>query len=157
LPTYDYKCRGCDRTFEMFHGMDDEIVVVCPHCGNTAKKIPSLPRLGKGSTLTGLRMRDVGRADTDRKAELREEYGVEKVRADGGRSLSEVYNDVKSAGSYVKERMAQEAAKNAAWREGLRKERQRVSPKAIQKRKDEVAERFAARKARERAISLSSG
>jgi putative FmdB family regulatory protein len=157
LPTYDYKCKGCDRRFEVFHGMGEEIVVVCQHCGNTAKKVPSIPNLGKGATALGRRLRDTHRADVEMRTDLKETYGVEKVYADGGRGLSEVYNDVKGAGSYVKERMAQEAEKNNAWRDGLRKERQRTAPQRIPKRQAEAAERSKAKMAKARAISLSSG
>lgn len=33
MPTYDYKCKACGQTFEMFHSMKDEPVKDCHLCG----------------------------------------------------------------------------------------------------------------------------
>lgn len=33
MPTYDYKCKECDDTFEYFQKMTDEPLKVCKKCG----------------------------------------------------------------------------------------------------------------------------
>ncbi|MEN8192245.1 MAG: zinc ribbon domain-containing protein [Bacteroidota bacterium] len=33
MPTYDYKCKDCDDTFEHFQRMTDEPLGVCNKCG----------------------------------------------------------------------------------------------------------------------------
>ena len=34
MPTYDYQCEKCKKTFEIFHSMKDAALTVCPkdHC-----------------------------------------------------------------------------------------------------------------------------
>ncbi len=33
MPTYDYRCKACDHTFEQFQSMKDSPLKVCPSCG----------------------------------------------------------------------------------------------------------------------------
>ncbi|TGM61880.1 FmdB family zinc ribbon protein [Leptospira adleri] len=33
MPTYDYKCKACGKTFEEFHSMKDDPIRDCPLCG----------------------------------------------------------------------------------------------------------------------------
>ena len=45
MPTYEYKCRNCDYTFEEFQPMSAESLVECPSC-----KTPNLYRvIGTGA------------------------------------------------------------------------------------------------------------
>ena len=32
MPTYEYRCQDCGHEFEMFQGMKDEPVRICPKC-----------------------------------------------------------------------------------------------------------------------------
>ena len=32
MPTYDYKCKKCDYTFDVFQGMKDLLLKTCPAC-----------------------------------------------------------------------------------------------------------------------------
>ena len=40
MPTYDYRCRKCKRTFEVFHAMSDETPRRCPKCRGRADRVP---------------------------------------------------------------------------------------------------------------------
>ncbi|TVQ96496.1 MAG: zinc ribbon domain-containing protein [Spirochaetaceae bacterium] len=33
MPTYDYECKGCGHSFDVFQGMTDEPLTLCPECG----------------------------------------------------------------------------------------------------------------------------
>jgi putative FmdB family regulatory protein len=39
MPTYDYKCTGCNYTFEIFQQMTAEPLKNCPECGGKLKRI----------------------------------------------------------------------------------------------------------------------
>lgn len=42
MPTYDYKCKNCEKVFETFHGISENPQIFCPSCGSQARKIVSL-------------------------------------------------------------------------------------------------------------------
>lgn len=47
MPTYDYECRGCNHTFELFQTFSEPVKRKCPSCGK-----PKLRRLfGTGAAL----------------------------------------------------------------------------------------------------------
>jgi putative FmdB family regulatory protein len=39
MPTYDYKCSSCNKTFEFFQKMTDNPLTECPDCGGKLKRI----------------------------------------------------------------------------------------------------------------------
>lgn len=39
MPTYDYKCKQCERTFEYFQSMSDAPLTVCDECGGEVKRL----------------------------------------------------------------------------------------------------------------------
>ena len=39
MPTYDYKCEKCERTFEYFQSMSDEPLAVCQECQGPLKRL----------------------------------------------------------------------------------------------------------------------
>ena len=42
MPTYEYKCKDCDYTFEKFQSMKDKPIAKCPKCdGNVQRLISS--------------------------------------------------------------------------------------------------------------------
>ena len=41
MPTYEYKCKECERSFEVFQSMKDEPLSVCPECGGSVRRILS--------------------------------------------------------------------------------------------------------------------
>lgn len=36
MPRYSYNCKNCEKVFQVFHGMNEE-VGSCPHCGCAEK------------------------------------------------------------------------------------------------------------------------
>ncbi|MBI3585580.1 MAG: zinc ribbon domain-containing protein [Ignavibacteriales bacterium] len=67
MPTYEYKCRNCDSTFEEFHSMSAEPLLECPSC-----KTPNLYRIiGTGAGMifkgSGFYLTDYKNAKTDTK------------------------------------------------------------------------------------------
>lgn len=45
MPTYDYKCKECGITFELFQKMTDEHIKKCIECGGEVKRL-----IGRGMT-----------------------------------------------------------------------------------------------------------
>lgn len=39
MPTYDYKCLKCNKTFEIFQSMKDEPLKNCPDCNGELKRL----------------------------------------------------------------------------------------------------------------------
>ena len=39
MPTYDYKCEKCERTFEYFQSMSDEPLTICKECQGPLKRL----------------------------------------------------------------------------------------------------------------------
>ena len=39
MPTYDYKCEKCGKTFEYFQSMSDEPLTVCQECNGSLKRL----------------------------------------------------------------------------------------------------------------------
>ncbi|MDR3174672.1 MAG: zinc ribbon domain-containing protein [Treponema sp.] len=50
MPTYEYECKTCGHTFDVFQNMSDEPVKVCPQCG---KEVRRLIRGGTGVIFKG--------------------------------------------------------------------------------------------------------
>ncbi|HVR76686.1 MAG TPA: FmdB family zinc ribbon protein [Planctomycetota bacterium] len=51
MPTYDYECRACGKTFEIFHSMSEPARTVCPACKK--KKLERLIGAGSGFIFKG--------------------------------------------------------------------------------------------------------
>jgi putative FmdB family regulatory protein len=41
MPTYEYKCKECNHSFEAFQSMKDEPLSVCPECGGLVRRVLS--------------------------------------------------------------------------------------------------------------------
>ena len=39
MPTYEYECKSCKASFEIFQSMSDAPVKVCPECGKEVRRI----------------------------------------------------------------------------------------------------------------------
>jgi putative FmdB family regulatory protein len=49
MPIYEYRCRGCETTFELL--VRGDRIVVCPHCGSSSlDKLLSVPFVSSGRT-----------------------------------------------------------------------------------------------------------
>lgn len=39
MPTYEYECKKCGNTFDVFQSMSDEPVKICPTCGGEVRRL----------------------------------------------------------------------------------------------------------------------
>lgn len=39
MPTYEYRCEHCDRTFDVVQSFHDDALTACPTCGNPVRKV----------------------------------------------------------------------------------------------------------------------
>lgn len=46
MPTYEYKCLGCDRQFDLVQKMSDDPIKECPECKSPVKRL-----IGTGAAL----------------------------------------------------------------------------------------------------------
>jgi len=51
MPTYDYKCNGCNHTFEAFQSITEDPIKNCPKCGQ--EKVQRLISAGAGLIFKG--------------------------------------------------------------------------------------------------------
>lgn len=154
MPLYDYVCDSCGRVFEARHGMNDKPELACPSCGRASThKIPSLCSIVIGSPARR-KWNDRFRREGAMRAELKERYGVEKVVPLKGMSLADVYADVRSRGSYVRDEMDRSIHENRAKRAAKQKEWKQKAVRRATPRRMEMERRKAAEDAAKRAIRL---
>ena len=46
MPTYEYQCKKCQNTFDVFQNMSDKPLKICPECKGEVKRL-----IGSGSGL----------------------------------------------------------------------------------------------------------
>lgn len=158
MPYYDYRCVLCESTFEVYHSMKDKPTVVCPSChSKDTKKVPSLCGISirRDSILMG-KYKDAVTKKEEMKKELKESFGLHSVRPLGGNTMTDVYNDVKSRGGFVREEMAKSAEESAAKTKAKQKEWKRKAAKRAPARGQEIVRRKAAEAAAGRAMSIQS-
>ncbi|HOX33404.1 MAG TPA: zinc ribbon domain-containing protein [Spirochaetales bacterium] len=39
MPTYEYECNSCGKSFEAFQSMSDEPISSCPACGKKVRRV----------------------------------------------------------------------------------------------------------------------
>ncbi len=39
MPTYEYECKTCGKTFEVFQSMSDPAIESCPECGKPVRRL----------------------------------------------------------------------------------------------------------------------
>jgi len=39
MPNYDYECKSCGYTFEVFQNMSDPLLKSCPKCGKSVRRL----------------------------------------------------------------------------------------------------------------------
>lgn len=154
VPTYLYRCRECVAEQDVIHLMAETPQVPCPRCGLAMRKVPALFAVGHGLTQTQRHACDQLRAQSDMRAELRQDFGVETVAPIGNRSFESMYRDVKASGGAVREQMAQKAEENSARVNAKQREWKKGAQRRAPKRTREIIERRKAEAAAGRAIRL---
>lgn len=76
MPTYEYKCNACKKSYELRQGFDAETTHQCEECGKgTAKRVLVAPRVvfkGSGWYATDSRGKSSATAESDSKGESTE-------------------------------------------------------------------------------------
>jgi putative FmdB family regulatory protein len=101
MPTYDYKCFGCEHQFEQFQSITAEPIRKCPKCGK--RKVKRLLGIGAGLIFKGS-----GFYITD----YRDKSYTEKAKAEAGGGDSKPADAPKSSESKTKSSDATAAAKS---------------------------------------------
>lgn len=70
MPTYDYRCESCNKTFEYFQNMSDEPLNKCPDCNRKVRRLVSggTGLIFKGS---GFYLTDYAKDNTKQKEETK--------------------------------------------------------------------------------------
>ena len=105
MPKYDYRCPSCGCIDEVVHGMNNRVAPICFDCGCTMKRMYSSFNMNCGNKRLRHMINSQMSRETDMKQELQEDHGVEKFTPLRATTVTEVYNDVKSQGSFVKDQM----------------------------------------------------
>jgi len=157
MPFYDYGCENCEAEFETFHSIQEKPKVKCPECGSIrTRKLVSGFGIIVRSTGAKRRVLDHVRRESDAKQDLLENFGVENVQPVDGSSFSDVYNDIKSRGTSVRDQMQQEKEQKETQRRAKRKEWAKAANKRAPKRHKVKQEKKAQEAAQKRAIRLST-
>ncbi len=107
MPTYEYACKGCDHTFEVYQSMRDDPLRKCPSCGRLRLK----RLIGTGA---GLIFKGTGFYQTDYKKATAPVGESESSHANGtGQSEAKPEGQKKSEGA-KSEGGKSEGAKSAA-------------------------------------------
>lgn len=43
MPSYAYRCKGCDHSFEIYQSFSEEALTTCPQCEGPLRKVFSTP------------------------------------------------------------------------------------------------------------------
>ena len=129
IMNYDYQCPHCRAQKEVSHPMTASPVIACDVCAGVMKKAIIACNFSVQNTLAKNRFFEFADKERDAKIQLRDEFGVHQATPLSGSTMSSVLKDAKSSGSYVKDQMAMENAKNQArkaakvkeWRPGAQK------------------------------------
>jgi len=108
MPIYEYRCRGCGVVAEILHGMSEVPQLHCT-CGSDdiVRKI-SLCSVISHQTLDSARKQETSKRHDDMKADLWENYGVSGVKPLPNierKGYDQIYQDVKTGGGQIKEKM----------------------------------------------------
>jgi putative FmdB family regulatory protein len=155
MAAYDYRCPGCGQIREVSHSMNDLPVIKC-NCGETMHKIVSRCNFSIKGTLAKRRVLDFMAKEGDAKAQLREDFGVHKVTPFQGSTMSEVLKDAKGSGSYIKDQMAVEQAKNEARRNAKLKDWRPKAQKRATGKRAVMREQKAKEAAEKRTIRITT-
>ena len=154
MPFYDYACTKCDKEFEVLHRIHEKPEVLCPACGKPAKKMISACGIIIHHTGAMRATRDKIRTESEARADLLENYGVEKVTPVGNQSFAEVYRGIKEQGTSVRDRMQQTREENAAKAKKKQREWAVGANRRVAKKTIAAKEKKASEAAAKRAIRL---
>jgi hypothetical protein len=134
--------------------MTESPTYLCPQCEVEMKRVYNTFGLTHGKRLIHDKVQDKLKHESDMKQEMKEEYGVEGFQPIAASSMKEVYDDVRSQGSFVKERMQAETERTEAKRKKKSREWMTQAMRRAPERSREKVERKKAEAAKKRAIRV---
>jgi putative FmdB family regulatory protein len=100
MPTYEYECKSCGHTFEIFQAMSDAPLNICPECGREVRRLihGGTGVIFKGS---GFYVTDKGKVSAGAvvKNTKPEEAASAVSKGDAGSEQSPAASSAKNAGS----------------------------------------------------------
>jgi len=154
MAAYDYRCPVCGFMDEVRHGMHEKPQYECPECGELMRRVFTVPNLGHGHGRVLGMLADRSERTADMRQELNEDYGIENVAPIRAGSLSEVYNDVKMQGGFVREKMQENAESANAKRLAKQKEWKQKAIRRAPKRSQEIVARKSSAEQAKRLIRI---
>ena len=153
MPNYDYGCNKCNLEFEVSHSMNEKPRIKCPECGSVAKKLITGCGFIVHNTSAIRAARERAKSEQAIRADLRDNYGVEKISPVRGNTLADVHKDVRQQGTLVRDQMQQQRelnaqktkAKQRAWAVGANKRAPKKAAIRDKKRAEEAAAKRAIR------------
>jgi len=88
MPTYEYECKSCGHTFEVFQSMSETPLSDCPQCGKELRRLIN----GGGGVIfkgSGFYVNDKNKANGKTTAAKPENKGVDKSGSKGEGTASE--------------------------------------------------------------------
>lgn len=73
MPTYEYECKKCKRTFEVFQGIMDKPLQKCPNCKGRVRRL-----IGRGA---GIIFKGSGFYQTDYRSEHYQKRAAEEKKS----------------------------------------------------------------------------
>jgi hypothetical protein len=134
--------------------MNESPTFECVDCGVVMKRVYNSFNLGHGKRVVQRKVEDKLKAESDMKQEMKEDFGVESFKPITAQSMTEVYDDVKAQGSFVKERMQAETERADAKRRKKQKDWKKAAMRRAPARSRERVERKKAEAAKKRAIRM---
>jgi putative FmdB family regulatory protein len=153
MPLYDYMCPECGLLEEYSHGMNENPTYTCP-CNGIMKKVFNSFNLSNGKSRLFKAVKDKVVRESDYRADLKENYGVESIAPIRRTTVSEVYNDVKSQGSLVRDQMQANKELETSKREIRQREWKQGAMKRAPNRSRELVHRREVEAQQKRAIKL---
>lgn len=140
MPTYEYRCSGCGESRDVFHSMNDKPAIACK-CGKPMRKVIHACSIVVAGGLAKARVLDHMNREGEMRAELKRDYGIEKISPIGGHSITDVYRDVKGQGTLVTDQMALSKERNNVARDVKTKAWKAKAQGRASKRREEMRQR----------------
>jgi len=139
MPTYEYKCKGCEVIQERIHGMKERPTVTCKSCGSDdTRKVMQPTSFSVKNTIAKNKFTNNAKKRHEMKMDLQHNYNVhEAIPVDASETEESIYSYVKKNGSMVKDKMeaeresgeAKSKKKIAKWHEEASARVKRDEPK----------------------------
>ena len=156
MPIREFECGNCEYSFEFFQ-RTNENPKICPACEESGhlRKMVSACAFKSRDNRGESRARDEVTKGVEQRQDLKENHGIEGFSPVGKSSVQDVYDDVKSQGSFVKDKMQETQENNQKANKKKRRKWMEGALKRSPKRRVEMGEKRAAEAAAKRKITLT--